>query len=321
MSAKPPTWPDYQLLDFGGGRKLERFGGATFDRPCPAAADVKPRLTDWQADATYTGAKVGDGRWKSSPRTASASSESGAIDVPVAGRLSFRVQIELSPAGQVGLFPEQFANWRWIANRLARAGRPLRVLNLFAYTGGSTLAAAAGAELPRPSLDLSAYTGEYVLRDAEGSANHVEVTHVDASKPSVALARRNAELSGLSKAPIRWIVEDAVKYCRREVKRGARYDAVILDPPSYGHGPKGEEWKLARDLPALLELCGELTERAPTFFLATCHTPGVGPAELSAYLSDAIVGHCGQPPAAGRLMLTTPDERQLESGVYARWPR
>ncbi len=133
--------------------------------------------------------------------------------------------------------------------------------------------------------------------------------------------RRGAELSGLGDAPIRWIVEDVVRYCQREVKRGSRYDAVILDPPSYGHGPKGEEWRLARDLPRLLELCGELTDRSPVFFLATCHTPGVGPAELSAYLSDAIVGHCGQPPADGRLWLADRQGRRLESGVYARWPR
>ena len=192
------------------------------------------------------------------------------------------------------MFPEQFSNWRWIAAQVARSNRPLRMLNLFAYTGGSTLAAAvAGAE----------------------------VTHVDASKPSVALARQNADASDLADAPIRWIVEDVVKYCRREVKRGNRYDVVVLDPPSYGHGPKGEEWKLARDLPTLLDLCGELTERAPVFLLATCHTPGVGPAELSAYLSDAIVGHCGQPPASGKLWLATEDGRRLDSGVFARWPR
>ncbi|MEM1304793.1 MAG: SAM-dependent methyltransferase, partial [Planctomycetota bacterium] len=109
--------------------------------------------------------------------------------------------------------------------------------------------------------------------------------------------------------------------CRRELKRGNRYDAVILDPPSYGHGPAGEEWRLARDLPKLLELAAELTDRSPVFFLATCHTPGVGPAELSAYVSDAVVGHCGQPPSSGRLWLTTSAGRRLDSGVYARWPR
>jgi 23S rRNA (cytosine1962-C5)-methyltransferase len=204
-----------------------------------------------------------------------------------------------TPAGQIGLFPEQLANWRWIAERSARLAAaspetPPRVLNLFAYTGGSTLAAAAA-----------------------GAA----VTHVDASKPSVELARQNAGRSGLAAAPIRWIVEDALRYSQREVKRGARYEAVVLDPPTYGHGPKGEAWRLDRDLPELLALCAELVGRSPKFFLATCHTPSVGPAELSAYLSDAVVGHCSQPPASGRLWLATKDGRKLDSGVMARWPR
>lgn len=298
-------WPDYELLDFGaapgkGGRKLERFGEQVFDRPSPSATDSCPATKKWQADARYTGDKVGEGKWKQPTQGSStgAASDGPALTIPLLEDQSFRMRIDLSPAGQVGLFPEQFANWQWIAKRVARAKRPLRVLNLFAYTGGSTLAAACA-----------------------GAANEVEVTHVDASKPSVALARANALLSGLAEAPIRWIVEDAMKYCRREVKRGSRYDAVILDPPSYGHGPKGEEWRLGRDLPALLELCAELVDRSPVFFLATCHTPGVGPAELAAYLSDAVVGHCGQPPADGHLWLKTAGGRRLDSGVYARWPR
>lgn len=293
-------WPEYQLIDFGavpgrGGRKLERFGSLTVDRPCPAADKPIGDSSAWlEADARYNGAKVGDGKW-----TPKQLADGPAISVPIDKNATFQMQLELTPAGQVGLFPEQYANWRWIAQQVGRSTRTLRVLNLFGYTGGSTLAAALGPRI----------------------AAGAEVTHVDASKPSVALARRNAELSGLAEAPVRWIVEDAVKYCRREVKRGSRYDAVVLDPPSYGHGPKGEEWKLERDLPGLLDLVAELVERSPVFLLATCHTPGVGPAELSAYLSDAIVGHCGQPPASGRLWLKTDDGRRLESGVYARWPR
>jgi 23S rRNA (cytosine1962-C5)-methyltransferase len=164
---------------------------------------------------------------------------------------------------------------------------------LFAYTGGSTLAAAVGG---------------------------AEIVHVDAAKSIVARARENAAASGLANRPIRWIVEDAMKFCRREVNRGNRYDAVILDPPTYGHGPKGEEWVIKRDLLPLLELCGELTERCPKFVLLTCHTPGIGPAELSAYLSEGIFGRCGQPPKTGELFLETADGRRLPSGVYARWP-
>lgn len=289
-------WHDYQLLDFGAdskglGRRLERFGDLLLDRPCPAADGVaKCERGAWRdAVARYDGARAADGKWKPSPKRWAGEGE---CRVPIGA--GFSLGLTPTPAGQIGLFPEQFANWQWIHDQVARHERPLRVLNLFAYTGGSTLAAAAAG---------------------------AEVTHVDASKPSVQLARDNAARSGLAEAPIRWIVEDAVRYCRREVKRSSHYDAVILDPPSYGHGPKGEDWRLERDLPVLLELCRELTEESRGFFLATCHTPGVGPAELSAYLSDAIVGHCGQPPASGRLWLKTRDDRRLDSGVYARWPR
>lgn len=333
----PPNWPDYELIDFGrvasgAARKLERFGELLVDRPSPAAEHEQAKSPNaWKkAAARYTGARVGDGKW----RPAKGLQPSAGIEVPLGGDLSFTMALEFSPAGQVGLFPEQFENWQWIAERVRRAAvagsppspptsdqsapqarqaavagqppspspsppgggetRTLRVLNLFAYTGGSTLAAAiAGAE----------------------------VTHVDASKPSVTLARSNAEQSGLVDAPIRWIVEDAVRYCQREVKRGNHYDAVILDPPTYGHGPKGEEWRLTRDLPKLLPLVAELTDGRPSFLLVTCHTPGVGPAELGAYLADGVFGSCAQPPNTGELFLVTKDGRRLPGGVSARWPR
>jgi 23S rRNA (cytosine1962-C5)-methyltransferase len=216
------------------------------------------------------------------------------------GHAAFRLQLDGLPSGQVGVFPEQCENWDWIARQIRRAkpqaeaGRNIKVLNLFAYTGASTLAAAgAGAE----------------------------VVHVDAAKTIVDRARRNAELSGLADRPIRWIAEDAVKFCRRELNRGNRYDAVILDPPSYGHGPKGETWKVETDLLPLLKLCGELTSEGRAFILVTCHSPSIGTAELSAYLADGIFGNCGQPPAAGELSMQTADGRRLPSGVYARWPK
>jgi 23S rRNA (cytosine1962-C5)-methyltransferase len=170
----------------------------------------------------------------------------------------------------------------------------LRVLNLFGYTGGSTLAAAAAAG--------------------------AEVVHVDAARSVVERARENAALSDFAERPIRWIVEDALKFCRREVKRGNKYDAVILDPPTYGHGPKGEAWKIGEHLLPLVQACGELTAESRAFVLVTCHSPGIGAAELSAYLSEGIFGHCGQPPKSGELYLETADARRLPSGVFARWP-
>jgi 23S rRNA (cytosine1962-C5)-methyltransferase len=215
------------------------------------------------------------------------------LNVRLDGAAAFRMLLEPLPSGQVGVFPEQWASLRCI-NAKAAQGPPINVLNLFAYTGGSSLAAAVGG---------------------------ASVVHVDAAKSVVTRARQNAEASALGDCPLRWIVEDAMKFCRREAKRGNRYEAVILDPPTYGHGPKGEEWLIKRDLLPLLELCGELTERRPKFVLLTCHTPGIGPAELSAYLSDGFFGSCSQPPRAGEMFLETSDGRRMPSGVYARWPR
>lgn len=168
----------------------------------------------------------------------------------------------------------------------------MRVLNLFAYTGGSTLAA-AGAE----------------------------VVHIDAAQNIVDRAKENAAFSGLAERPVRWIAEDAVKFCRRELKRGKQYDGVILDPPTYGHGPKGEPWKIDTDLLPLLTMCGELTAENRAFVLVSCHSPRIGPAELSAYLAEGIFGNCSQPPESGELSLKTSEGRQLPAGVFARWPR
>ncbi len=275
-------WADYELLDFGEGRKLERFGPIEVDRPCPAAVGLeKANPQTWPQACLFAGDRATNGKWRQK------------FPPCVIATPTTKFELAPLPSGQVGIFPEQFANWQWIAQQCQRATQPLRVLNLFAYTGGSTLAAAsAGAE----------------------------VTHVDAAKSMVARARANAELSGLAERPIRWIVEDALKFCQREIKRGNEYDAVILDPPSYGHGPNGEAWSIRRDLLPLLELCGKLTAKRRAFVLCTCHTPGIGAAELSAYLSDGLFGHCGQPPRVGTLYLKTAEGRKLPSGEFARWP-
>lgn len=277
---------EYELLDFGHGRKLERMGARILDRLSPAAEDelpADPRL--WkQATLRYQRTRGDKGTWTPAAE-ASTPWQFRCFDLVL--------ELKSNEFGHVGVFPEQADNWEWISRQVRRAGRPLRVLNLFAYTGVATLvAAAAGAQ----------------------------VTHVDAARNVVAWARRNAELSGLAEGPTRWIVEDACKFVRREVKRGNRYDAVILDPPTYGHGPKGEPWVLRDQLGDLLQLCAELTCDQRAFFLLTCHSPGFGPAELQAMLSTCLFGHCGPRIAARTLYLATAAGRRMNCGVAARWP-
>ena len=290
---------DYELLDFGDGRKLERFGAIVLDRPSPAAERVEKASPDlWRgATARYERTQGDEGNWTPSGALPKQWTIRFALDPSNQTSSAITFQLQLSPFGHVGVFPEQFDNWNWIVRQFRRThaavGRSVRVLNLFAYTGGSTLAAsAAGAE----------------------------VVHIDAARNIVERARHNAELSALSDRPIRWIVEDAAKFCQREVKRGNQYDAVILDPPSYGHGPKGEPWKLEQHLLPLLRCCSQLTAEHRGFVLASCHTPGIGPAELAAYLADGIFGGCSQPPHAGELFLEASNGRRLPSGVFARWP-
>jgi len=198
--------------------------------------------------------------------------------------------------GHLGLFPEQAASWRWLGEQVARAGREgaPSVLNLFAYTGGSTLACArAGAR----------------------------VCHLDASQGAVTWARRNAELNGLAAAPVRWVVEDVVKFVRREVRRGSRYAGIVLDPPSFGRGAKGEVWKIEDDLPELLAACRGLLEAGPAFLLVSCHSPGFTPCVLLNLVRVCVAGAGGE-SAAGEMVVTAePGGTDLPSGVYACWWR
>lgn len=274
----------YTLLDFGEGRKLERFGPYTLDRPMAAADARRANPELWQsAHARYERGSGERGVWQ------------GRQQLPKTWTISHAgATFELKPNefGHLGVFVEQAENWDWISKQVGRAGRTVRVLNLFAYTGGSTFAAAlAGAE----------------------------VTHVDAARNAVAWARRNAELSSLAEAPIRWIAEDARTFVARELRRGNHYDAVILDPPSYGHGRQGEVWKLDEHLLPLLTACGELTAQRRAFMLLSCHTPGYGPAELEACLAEAVFGHCQSGVRARPLTMRSEDGRTLPSGVVARF--
>jgi 23S rRNA (cytosine1962-C5)-methyltransferase len=291
-----PEHARYRLVDFGRGRKLEQFGPWLLDRPCPAATGPPASPRVWsRATARFAGPRTGSGAWSPSP----SDWRPAAVELdfePVAGR-RFALALEPLPSGQLGLFPEQQANWAWIARQAVAAGAARgaapKVLNLFAYTGGSTLAAAlAGAE----------------------------VCHVDAARSVVARARRNAQRAAAG-LPVRWLVEDALRFCRREVQRGQRYDAVILDPPSFGRGPRGEAWVIGRDLPRLLDLCGQLTGGCPAFALASCHTPGIEADALAAALRVGLPPRGGTPEVAcGDLTLVADDGRLLPSGCFARWP-
>ncbi len=279
--------PDqYRLLDFGGGRRLERFGGVALDRPCPAAEHFAPAdPAAWpQADARFDRRDSERGEWTCRRKLPERWTIAGGPLV---------LELKRTQFGHLGVFPEQGDNWRWIAAQVRFAGSPPpRVLNLFAYTGGSTLAAAAAG---------------------------AEVVHVDAAKNIVAWARRNAALSGLADAPIHWIVDDAMKFVKRELRRGSLYDAVILDPPSYGHGARGEVWRLARDLPRLLELCRGLTAGRLRFILLTCHTPDFEPPRLAGLMAEALDLSPADRLEAIPLSLASAAGRTLPSGSAARW--
>ncbi|GAB6164777.1 class I SAM-dependent methyltransferase [Thermostilla marina] len=286
----------YALLDFGHGRRLERFGPFVLDRPAPAAKAPRCRPEIWdRADAYFDRGPRKTGKWIF------------ARELPDRWLVRLgpcQFELKLTEFGHVGLFPEQLPNWKrlMLAVRrcLEKKGR-CRVLNLFAYTGGSTMAcAAAGAE----------------------------VVHIDAARNVVDWARRNAEHAGLADRPIRWITEDAWKFVRRENKRGNRYDGVVLDPPSYGHGPRGEVFRAKQHLPRLLEATTALlADEGPAFLLLTCHTPEFDTPRLKACVTGAVGGHGTEEPdgvvTAGEMTIPIIDgaDACLPAGNMAMWIR
>ncbi len=276
----------YRLEDVGGAARLERFGERLVDRPAPGALGARGDPGPWQAadlrfdrDGGWSGPGVATGPWP-------------------AGIEGLPLELRATDAGQVGLFPEHVAMLPWLRDQVAvRAGRgvdrtaPAAVLHLFAYTGLATLAMAAG-----------------------GAA----VTHVDASRPTIGWARHNAALAGLDDRPIRWIVDDAVGFTEREVRRGRRYAGVVLDPPTYGHGPGSGAWQIETHLAALLGSIARLLEPSG-FVLLTAHTPAFGADRLAHDLARALERGPGT-VEAGDLGLETPDGRRLELGAFARAP-
>jgi 23S rRNA (cytosine1962-C5)-methyltransferase len=278
---------EYQLLDLGSGRKLERFGPYVIDRPAPAAGFSKPRWAErWEeADARFDREAAQRGRW------------SFHRQIAAAWPIQFgpmKLGLKFSDFGQVGLFPEQAANWNWIAEQVGAIAGPPKVLNLFGYTGGSTLAAAAAG---------------------------AEVTHVDAANNVVAWARRNVAASRMEDAPIRWIAEDALTFMRRERRRRSQYHAVILDPPAYGHGPKGQRWKLAEHLGELLDLCLQLMEPDAHFLLLTAHSGELATAEgllKAAITSTPALQQRGKITASDIELMSAAGGR-LHCGAAVRW--
>ena len=280
------TVNEYELLDSGCGEKLERFGKYVLRRPCAQAVWL-PRLDRLQWDAASASFdRVSGNRWHN--RTALPDSWAVSID-------GIKFKLSGTDFGHLGVFPEQRQTWSWIAKTVAdakKAGRTLSVLNLFAYSGGSTLAPAlAGAQ----------------------------ACHLDASRGMVDWARENAKLNGLADAPIRWITDDVMKFMGRELKRGTKYDTVILDPPSFGRGKQGEVYKVERDIIPTLELCRDLLSDKPSFLILSSHTPGFSPVVLQNLLRQIMKGREGGTECGEMLLTGARDVPPLPNGTWARW--
>lgn len=279
------SWKDYEILDTSGGEKLERWGDYILVRPDPQAVwNTERKNPLWKKPhGHYFRSKSGGGHWEFH-------------GLPEVWQIGYKgLHFNLKPFGfkHTGLFPEQATNWDWFGEKIRKAGRPIQVLNLFAYTGGATLAAAqAGAS----------------------------VCHVDAAKGMVQWAKENARSSGLGEAPIRYIVDDCVKFVEREIRRGRRYDGIIMDPPSYGRGPNGEVWKIEEQLWPLLQLCVKVMSDDPLFFLINSYTTGLAPSVLTYVLDRTMVQRFGGQVESGEIGLKVKDTGLiLPCGASGRW--
>lgn len=279
------NWQDYELLDASDGERLERWGKYILIRPDPQIIwkGVAKHPAWKKADGIYRRSSNGGGGWIKQKTP-----ESWDISY---GDLKFR----LKPMGfkHTGLFPEQAANWDWFSSLIRKAQRPIKVLNLFAYTGGATVAAAkAGAQ----------------------------VVHVDASKGMVAMAKENAALSGLENAPIRYIVDDCKKFVEREIRRGNKYDGIIMDPPSYGRGPGGEVWKLEDSIDEFVGLASQILSDEPLFFLINSYTTGLSPMTMNYILDLKVKSRFGGKTESDELGLrVTQSGSFLPCGASSRW--
>ena len=281
------NWKDYEVLDTSRGEKLERWGDYILVRPDPQVI--------WNTPHDHAGWSHKNGHYH---RSAKGGGEWEFFDLPQEWTIHYReLTFHLKPFSfkHTGLFPEQAVNWDWFSRMIREAHRPVKVLNLFAYTGGATVsAAAAGAS----------------------------VTHVDASKGMVTWAKENAVSSGLGDAPIRWLVDDCVKFVEREIRRGNKYDGIIMDPPSYGRGPKGEIWKIEESIFPFIELCSKLLSDEALFLLINSYTTGLQPAVLSYMLNTVLTRRLGGQVEAEEIGLpVTESGLVLPCGASGRWVR
>ena len=281
------NWQDYEVVDCSKGEKLEKWGEYILVRPDPQVIWNTERKNHlWKKmNAHYHRSERGGGEWEF-------------FDLPEQWTISYKnLKFNLKPFSfkHTGLFPEQATNWDWFSEKIKKANRPVKVLNLFAYTGGATLAAAeAGAS----------------------------VTHVDASKGMVAWAKENAKSSGLENAPIRWLVDDCVKFDEREIRRGNKYDGIIMDPPSYGRGPKGEIWKIEDSIYDFIKLCTKILADDAIFFLINSYTTGLAPSVLTYMISTEIVPKFGGHVVSDEVGLPVRDTKLvLPCGASGRWEK
>ena len=309
-------WIDYELLDCSSGEKLERWGQFTLVRPDPQAIWLTPKQhPGWGgSDARYIRSQSGGGRWerrdecvvcsveRGVPSPESIGSKSGASDISTVEKQGREVpdrwsvgygdllfNVSLMNFKHTGLFPEQAVNWEYISEKIRSAGRKVNLLNLFAYTGGATLAAAAAG---------------------------ANVCHVDAARGMVQRARENAKSSGLEEAPVRWIVDDCAAFVQREIRRGRRYDALVMDPPSYGRGPSGEVWKLEDGLFDFVKLCAGVLSDEPLFVLINSYTTGLSPSVLG-YITQSLLGGRAQCDELGLPVASS--GLALPCGASCRW--
>ena len=280
-------WKDYEVIDCSAGEKLERWGDYRLLRPDPQVIwNTDKNKKEWKnINGHYHRSAKGGGEWEF-------------FDLPEQWSINYKsLTFNLKPFSfkHTGLFPEQATNWDWFSEKIKNAGRPIKVLNLFAYTGGATLAAAAAG---------------------------ASVTHVEASKGMVGWAKENAASSGLSDAPIRWLVDDCVKFVEREIRRGNKYDGIIMDPPSYGRGPKGEIWKIEESIHSFIKLCSNLLSDNPLFFLVNSYTTGLAPAVLTYMISTEIVKPFGGHVESEEIGLPVKNTGLvLPCGASGRWSK